>query len=543
MAFTKKVSIKERPLTLEFVCDHDYKSAYLKKVHYLLRTTDGRVIAQAFGEIILRNQLVADRRWEADMEVGELRPAICQLFNSRARLPVEHISNPHLRGTGVWGSELNRGSILTVDYIAVEKEWLPQTVVTPFVKLILSPKMTTMEIDAPDIFPWLLESCTFAIAAPSMCFHSGGPDGVEGTKLLQDAGFRRIGCSNLLAMALRDSSHPSRSLPASEDADEIDTSTMAASLPFCELPSALRDLIRPSWGEDQTRSPLCTLIVDREYSDEDIVIVIADLAANQQQAHFVMPDSVRRNATPLHLAAIQFRVAVIEKLLASGARESLSAITVDGLTPLDCLHREMRATRDLAWKHSVAWPGHSPEALQSQHILLKAMERPIPVGDSARWGCTCGQCTGGWLSPAMLYQIQVQAEHGASVSYKEPIQLTVGFRDLPRPIQFYTLEMLEWFEFIEYIPMPVREAGVNAMFLKGYSAIFAAIASLVKQHAIPTVEAVLEAVLGKDGLKVEELRFFLENGGKVEYVLNATFDLAFLNVRRHNRLKRSITYR
>ena len=74
---------------------------------------------------------------------------------------------------------------------------------------------------------------------------------------------------------------------------------------------------------------------------------------------------------------------------------------------------------------------------------------------------------------------------------------------------------------LDYIPSTVRRQ--NKTFYTGVSAIFDAIVQILKTPGIPTPQAVVAVALV---LNAEAVQFYLDKGGKVEYVLDAMVDVA-----------------
>lgn len=95
----------------------------------------------------------------------------------------------------------------------------------------------------------------------------------------------------------------------------------------------------------------------------------------------------------------------------------------------------------------------------------------------------------------------------------------------------YKSSTLDMIMFMDYIPSSIRNTGVYATFIKGYSAIFRAIARVTDNKAIPTVDAVLRYALESDYFDAQAVRFFLQKGGKVEFALNGLLHTASEQVR------------
>lgn len=75
---------------------------------------------------------------------------------------------------------------------------------------------------------------------------------------------------------------------------------------------------------------------------------------------------------------------------------------------------------------------------------------------------------------------------------------------------------------LDYIPEPLR-CEIYKTFYIGFYTIFLAICNVFKTLRIPTPQAVVAEALALDDRAVQ---FYMAKGGKVEYVLDATVDIA-----------------
>ncbi|KAJ8487101.1 hypothetical protein ONZ51_g4399 [Trametes cubensis] len=140
-----------------------------------------------------------------------------------------------------------------------------------------------------------------------------------------------------------------------------------------------------------------------------------------QGAYLQDPTSVRkrdcRGFSPLHVAAYAGNVLAARTLLGlpvlSGIAEDVRARdNVDGRTPLEFCEDTIRDSREKAQMtvDADAWSGHGTNVLRIIFLLKKAAGEHIGLTEDEfvaqrRWGCTCGQCTAGWLSPKMRYRL------------------------------------------------------------------------------------------------------------------------------------------
>lgn len=121
--------------------------------------------------------------------------------------------------------------------------------------------------------------------------------------------------------------------------------------------------------------------------------------------------------TPLHVAASSFNKPAIEKLLQTGAaadlqrRDNLIQKTPLEMTEFICMSHT-RTKRD-ALANMLGLHVLEPypvDGLKCAYVLRKAAGETLGTEaeyiKQRQWGCTCGQCTEGWLSRRMRFRIR-----------------------------------------------------------------------------------------------------------------------------------------
>ena len=122
--------------------------------------------------------------------------------------------------------------------------------------------------------------------------------------------------------------------------------------------------------------------------------------------------------TPLHMAVKCENVSAVRSLLAlpaeSGVRAELDSHDHPrGLSPEEACKEVMLTTRKMMESITGAWPGltWAEGAPHILYLLKRARGELAGISEDAfvhrlRWGCTCGQCADGWLSPRMRYRLK-----------------------------------------------------------------------------------------------------------------------------------------
>jgi len=117
--------------------------------------------------------------------------------------------------------------------------------------------------------------------------------------------------------------------------------------------------------------------------------------------------------TPIFVALGVVNMPAIRTLLRLGVREDLDSFSnTEGVTAPEKLQASMRATREFSEALLPTWDGYSTDALKAEFLVKCVMGLPTTVDDETeyaakrKWGCTCGTCTGGWLSPRMRFRLR-----------------------------------------------------------------------------------------------------------------------------------------
>ncbi|TFK52324.1 hypothetical protein OE88DRAFT_1387781 [Heliocybe sulcata] len=119
--------------------------------------------------------------------------------------------------------------------------------------------------------------------------------------------------------------------------------------------------------------------------------------------------------TLLHIAAVSGNVVAVSSLIGLGFVSHLrDCSNIEGATPLDLCRNRMEQDRILEEEHlSTGWTGYNPDYLVVELMLRRNMGEESLLEEledeeyikKFRWGCTCGQCTDGWLSLRMRFRL------------------------------------------------------------------------------------------------------------------------------------------
>jgi hypothetical protein len=118
-----------------------------------------------------------------------------------------------------------------------------------------------------------------------------------------------------------------------------------------------------------------------------------------------------QRVTPIALAVTANNINAINTLIALGVTEDLMIRNpVTGNRPLESHRESMDQSRQIVETFAV-WKGYDDTSLKVEAILKRAMGILPDMSDEEymkkmKYGCTCGSCRGGWLSPRMRIRLQ-----------------------------------------------------------------------------------------------------------------------------------------
>ncbi|KAK0207153.1 ankyrin repeat family protein [Desarmillaria ectypa] len=198
--------------------------------------------------------------------------------------------------------------------------------------------------------------------------------------------FDRIGRTNFLGYS-PNINHPSRCILPENDVKSLE-----------ERPDAIHEERRKNY-------PLHYAIVDQ--NTPDIAMVIKSFY-DKDPASIHVPDD--RGFLPVFVAVRAPNVHALNKLIEIGVAEDLNNMNntdntdnTEGVTPLEAVLDSMQSTREFCEAMLGTWA---------------AMKLPADGASQLQFGCTCGQCSGGWLSPRMRFALECMVENILSNTFK-----------------------------------------------------------------------------------------------------------------------------
>ncbi|KAI0099041.1 hypothetical protein GGR51DRAFT_536560 [Nemania sp. FL0031] len=476
---------------------------------------------------LLRRDSIRSAFWTEMEELCEETSLLAfELFDRYGRLNREYSEHEIRKGSGIWGKELDHGDILMVENIHIEPLWRRQGVGTKLVSAVLDKARHESK-------------SFFAFVNPMHLTQDNDEKPDSGTireqsenfkHFFRSLGFRRVGASGWLAFTNNDS-HPSRHLDKAQDWD---------------APVQLKE-------EQITPEPIRTILSslsNPSISGAECVSKMEVFSAKENELLQVYTDEVGN--TILHMAAIGRKAELISYIM-SKVPQLAEKRNSDGYTPLEVLQSSLDQQRTRRFTGGVrvvtdvisdSFTGFCQSdieclaALTGTEIfdLTNLSDRDIWMVSSAtdemasrvreanpirntlrlKYGCTCGQCIGGFLSPRMQFALRSQAE----------IQHDI-LNEFPGP----DCSGADWVEanddVLVHLPRAVQQnLIINKSMRQGFINMLQHIARCLGKKRLPNTTTILDFYRDEVSEWPPVTRNYLQRGGTVAAVAMMLFDRA-----------------
>lgn len=485
------------------------------------------------------------------------------VFNRWGCLKSEFLAHPIKKGTGVWGPELNKGRFLLIETLSIQENYQrkgygkrlfeqvwekAQTLAMQEDKdrrtarkerLEKTWKDTRTENEKPTVIDddfldridqifrpdeKILSGCDFAIiwaavlntrdveveldklsSPESDLYYQRKQEAVE--DFWRAMGFRRIGSSEFFCLA-RDPNHPSHSLLSQDDYIR---------------PAALYTSARA----DEQDFPLMDPAYDpkiweqKKYNDTETKELLEARLQSYPGTDAAWLSTDRHNNNLLHVLARTAKVESLAWALTLPFADTLrSARNLEGETPLEALKCQLESDR--TWKQvmmaqvvmSDLFSGFTPSQVECLKLLQES-EPSLKELMRLAFGCSCGECLGGFLSPRNVFALLCQAEINHDM-----------LNDAMDPD--YMSGLFAWCEWREHLfehldPKVVDNFKTNKSLRQGFTNLFGHIAEALRAKRLPLTDAVLHYA---ESEWPPHIKNFLKRGGTVFAVVEACFDCA-----------------
>jgi ribosomal protein S18 acetylase RimI-like enzyme len=350
----------------------------------------GRQVGYCDGKIIRRDLIRSHFRHRMAMLTEHTCSLALDLFDRYGRLKQEFMDHPVKRGSGVWSAELDDDDIFLIEHLEIDTQYRRRGLGSKLVRAMLDEvEGKTLGYTAIVCPTGLYRLESHGVSAGKKAAGLTNED--ISKSFWRSLGFRRIGSSAWFGLSL-DKNHPSCHLTFADDYE-------LPVLPFRRLDSGMQnDLLKAVQTSDNAYVEVLNRLFDGLARD-DPRWKLTDADGN----------------TVLHLAATKTRPTSVWWIL-SRTTELLQQRNNEGETPLDALQanlEDIRAThyRDF-WVEDVSdYFGGFSDAAVSCLISLNGSNKGMDgEWQRLKYGCTCGRCISGFLSPRMRFALEYQAE-------------------------------------------------------------------------------------------------------------------------------------
>ncbi|KAJ3051992.1 hypothetical protein HK097_007002 [Rhizophlyctis rosea] len=410
------------------------------------------------------------------------------MFDKYGRLHKYWYDTKEFMGTSVFQSEMDEGPILLIEYMRVPPEERGQGLGTCLARRLLEAMKGK--------YAWVLVRPGW-LGADLEGFSDDeaevtGKANMEGAiRFYRKLGFRRIGRSKWLALAA-DPRHRAHEISPNDDVDAWDDQTI-----------------------EHAEYPLHIAIANQP--EADLPKFIDDYVKAGGDVRRVDPNGI----TPLHIAAAFAKPQAVKKLFELGAKADLNTVNLRGRTPLVELQNKCEELREFGEVYDLN-TGLEDSQIEVVILLKKAMglipedrnvslEGDIHTYARIKYGCTCGQCILGHLSPRMRWRLRMDAW-----SFHDMLE-SMGCAEAIEPHSPLDLSDRQGLYFhFNYLPPNLRRA-VFRTFAKGYMTLFEVFKKVFESGWPPFIqncEAELPNIAWPGGNNV---RTYLKKGSAAGY--------------------------
>jgi GNAT superfamily N-acetyltransferase len=519
----------------------------------------GKATAFIVDRAVIRNNFHASMKEPHD-ETMELA---LEIFDRHGRLKRELIEHAVRKGSGVWGEELGKGNFVLLHDVQVQTKWRRKGIGSKLVLHILDKAMTS-KVNPKFVFasPGITgDDRTSRLRgqegkAQQLAFRRSAMDSLN--IFFRYLKFRRVGLTNWFALA-RDECHISRQLPSAKDMDPVrddlsdsdsgdETVVMCDSsmeengtrIRFHQTRMTRSEAARGEYGaifkKDNAPMPedprATTAILKRLHPLHRAIEVLEDKAClDFLQSHtggnstdeLDLAATNGRGETILHAAARASKPESLSWILESPNGAELACIRDHiGYTPLEALQAKAECDRvytEYGFENvkllADKFDGHDDGTIACLLNLLGAKNATLEEHERVKFGCSCGLCVSGFLSPRMFMRLRNAAE----VLYKLLAAVAESGADGHVWCSQFKGQLA-------YLPDDLKpKFRRNAVLRKVFTALTGAISKCLSQNIVPCRKQVVIFLSETTSGSQVDVHYF-RKGGSVAAVVNAIIDLA-----------------
>lgn len=463
-------------------------------------SSETKTIGYCNGKLIRRNEIRNTFYEEMEEPTAETSKLAFNLFDRYGRLRTEFKTHPIKKGSGIWQNELDMGDLLLIEYLHVQSLYRRRGLGSKvFTEMFEKARKKTNRRFFAFVRPGYLVRESDAemenlIGKEREAFLRQAEDIAR--QFWRSLGFRRIGSSFWFGLA----SDPDHSCHGLLESDDYDPPSQPTRIPHPGI-EALRSTISASEDDE------CV---------EQLKQKLQDAAAGDPR----WQATDERGNTLLHSAAINCKHKSVEWILQRTFGSTLLDIRNDeGETPLEALRFHLEAERTRHGSNSFCrieppsdiFKGFNEAAVACLALLQCAGRLSDIERLRLTYGCTCGSCMGGFLSPRMSFALLCQAEISHDMLYQSfCCDSGPDFIDLNE-------------DQLQFLRPSVRtNLSINNSMREGFVNLFDHFAACIRNKELPTEPFIMRAMQNSNEWPPVS-RAFLQRGGTVHSVASMIF--------------------
>lgn len=530
--FSKTITINGNKEVVTFkiwfqLLDYEGNPEWIEDVHASVTSSTGAHIGGAIGRLIKRGHMNLTFWQDLESISEDLCALAFTLFNRYGCLKNELMSHPVRKGSGVWGEELDIGSFLTIERVWVEKSGYGRHGIGSFVvqKMIEKSKSRKLRMQFALMWPTCLNTRDEMTSIEEAREH----DAV--VSWARKNGFRRIGSTSWFGLSL-DENHKARRLHPSDDYNPRETKD---DLDDEHAGTVTEDAVEyighekfTDYGQKRARRrarekkkyPLH--FASKTLCDEELVAFFNE-ALNNTEFGLEWTKLNHVSESIVHLVARKALPKSLRWLFDHGKAEAfLEQYDASGYTPLEALQGELeesRAFKQLGMRKRVCpddFQDFTNNEVESLALLQfgpsgpSKLEADKALAQRIRFGCTCGQCIDGILSPRTHYTLLAQSEILFDMLNDSDDGFISAFAD----------------DFFESVPPHVRvRFETNKSLRQGFIKMLGLIPPILRAKQLPTV-ATLADFHQDHGEWPPHINNYLRAGGSFDSAITAVFNIS-----------------
>ena len=507
-------------------------------------------VGEAFGFIIRREAIRQTFHKSMEPPHEEMMDLSLTLFDRYGRLKKEVVEHPIRKGSGVWKEEVDEGNIVLIENVSVNGKWRRKGIGTKLVLHLLEKTMASRHnpkfaFTRPAAFydRTKKEKRQGQIEERNLASHP--PKMIAVVSFFRSLQFRRVGITEWFALA-RDEKHPSRQLPRTEDSDPIwnDPSDSDSGdepmVVLCRM-SLKQDGTGPEFTQtrhsksnDATKEAVrdtSAMILKRRYplhyaikclADKDCLEFLLSFTSDNSAESFDIEAINGHGDTVLHVAAKASKSACLSWIMDSPSRMKLLSLrNHEGYTPLEALKARLECER-ISEAYGVSrtkciadkFDGFDDDSVACL-LKLVGLEAPTPEQrDMAKFGCSCGQCVAGFLSPRMIQKL-----------HDEAVMICDLSTDLGSAVDAETWCLALGNPLIHLPDKLQRHFRRNKILRKVFTGLIGTVAKCLANKVVPHKGSVVDA-LKETSIWSQIDGHYFRNGGTVAAAVNTIIDEA-----------------